>query len=499
MSSDRPKTPPRSLWGESKTPSISTSSREKARTHVASEADFPLASIIYPLREALFSQETGVPSLYLQQEAVDAALRLGEGASFAASLQFVPPGPEREEFTTKMPTFTVTTSRPVKVKSPVCVVYKVARVAIDEKGHPLPEHRRAMRSILTEINALTNPVLRKHANIIDFLGVAFATSPFSHLQKLPAIVTEYANHGTLTMLLRLIKPFDYQMKQQLALDVGRGLSVLHEEGLVHGDVKPDNVLICSHPVRKYIAKIADFGFSIFTTFEEEKIIIGGTQPWSAPEIKHEIQMDMLPFTDIFSYGLLIWTIGVGGRNPFELVFQDDLSPPKIDEAKLNGDLVRRGQQIGWFLSYLLQELSKQNPSMASMYSAQLIGSAGEAINLSDISYSFSQVRMAAAENQTSPLTTFSTLLQHSVLRNIDEILMLTIQPDPKSRKLGPVIDILEARQNSVGKTATEQQSPRAPSETSDEGIRVVRRVTAESNSQAQILATPFTNGSTLPR
>ena len=80
-------------------------------------------------------------------------------------------------------------------------MYKTDRVAFDEIGEPLPHFRRALQSVLIEYHALIYPPLFHHANIIDFLGFAWGTNPFSAAHRLPAIMVEYAEHGTLADLL----------------------------------------------------------------------------------------------------------------------------------------------------------------------------------------------------------------------------------------------------------------------------------------------------------
>ena len=165
---------------------------------------------------------------------------------------------------------------------PKHVVYKTARIAFDSTGKPLPKYRRAMQSVLTELHALIYTPLFKHLSIIEFLGFAWSSNPFSSLHRLPAFMVEYAEHGSLADLLRKRTELDFTLKQILCLDTARGLHALYSAGLVHGHVKVENVLICSASDRIFIAKIAEFGFSIVRATESENIWMGGTRSWMAP-------------------------------------------------------------------------------------------------------------------------------------------------------------------------------------------------------------------------
>ncbi|KAH9208697.1 kinase-like domain-containing protein, partial [Leptodontidium sp. 2 PMI_412] len=51
----------------------------------------------------------------------------------------------------------------------------------------------------------------------------------------------------------------FATKKSIALNIARGLSALHQCGVIHGDMKPENVLIFYKP--ELHAKIADFSHS----------------------------------------------------------------------------------------------------------------------------------------------------------------------------------------------------------------------------------------------
>ena len=78
-----------------------------------------------------------------------------------------------------------------------------------------------------------------------------------------ALVTEYADGGSLWDLLggdaatdETRKPLDEKTVSAIAADILEGLAALHEQGIVHRDIKPQNILRCDD-----VWKIADFGIS----------------------------------------------------------------------------------------------------------------------------------------------------------------------------------------------------------------------------------------------
>ncbi|ENH73651.1 Putative inactive serine/threonine-protein kinase gdt6 [Fusarium oxysporum f. sp. cubense race 1] len=101
------------------------------------------------------------------------------------------------------------------------------------------------------------PVLQ-HPNLVDFLGFAWGTNPFNSMQKLPVIIVEFAECGSLSQSQQQ-EYLGIETRRKLCLDVCQGLHMLHSCGVVNGDVKADNVLVFPDEKHKCKAKLSDFG------------------------------------------------------------------------------------------------------------------------------------------------------------------------------------------------------------------------------------------------
>jgi len=103
----------------------------------------------------------------------------------------------------------------------------------------------------------------------------------------------------------------FETKRHVCLDIANGLSALHACGIIHGDVKLDNILMFEDSNSgRWLAKVADFSHSLFNT-GEERYLPGGTQLYAAPEWKEKGRTHDLLKTDIYSFGLIIGSVVVG--------------------------------------------------------------------------------------------------------------------------------------------------------------------------------------------
>ena len=126
------------------------------------------------------------------------------------------------------------------------------------------------------------------------------------------IVFEYVDGMNLKELMTQEGPVSPREAIELALQVARGLSFAHENGLVHRDVKPQNVLLDGDGR----AKVTDFGIAHAVDVDGMTITgtVMGTSNYIAPEQARGQPVDEQ--TDVYSLGCVIYEL-LAGEVPFE--------------------------------------------------------------------------------------------------------------------------------------------------------------------------------------
>lgn len=147
------------------------------------------------------------------------------------------------------------------------------------------------------------------------------------------IVMEYVERGTLKDRLKG-EPFEPQRALGLAIGVGRALAFAHEQGIIHRDVKPANILL----PRADWPLLADFGLVKLQQARRALTQAGmilGTPDYTSPEQALGETVDHR--ADIYALGVVLYEM-VTGQLPFEaekafdvLLMHINEPPPKPHE------------------------------------------------------------------------------------------------------------------------------------------------------------------------
>ena len=123
------------------------------------------------------------------------------------------------------------------------------------------------------------------------------------------LIMELIDGGTLRELLAEGGPLTVPAALSTLRSVLQGLTEVHSTGLIHRDIKPDNVLITSH----HRVKLGDFGLVRARNAQATSNMIVGTVSYLAPE--QVTGEDITPATDVYSAGIVLFEL-LTGTVPF---------------------------------------------------------------------------------------------------------------------------------------------------------------------------------------
>ncbi|KAI9889901.1 MAG: hypothetical protein M1814_004623, partial [Vezdaea aestivalis] len=155
-----------------------------------------------------------------------------------------------------------------------------------------------LRVIMVEIDLLAN---LKHPNIVKYQGSIKSSDSLY-------ILLEYCENGSLHSICKNFGKFPENLVALYMAQVLHGLLYLHEQGVIHRDIKGANILT----TKDGVVKLADFGVATRMNGMHESNVVG-TPYWMAPEI---IELSgATTASDIWSLGCTVIEL-LDGKPPF---------------------------------------------------------------------------------------------------------------------------------------------------------------------------------------
>jgi len=177
-----------------------------------------------------------------------------------------------------------------------------------------------------------------HENILEIFDYSGPDSPSSY------IVTEFIDGQTLKDFLAA-HPIAYpEIAALVAVEVGSALAHAHAAGIIHRDVKPENVMIR----KDGLLKLMDFGIAQVVDLQRMTVTgqLLGSPAYMAPELIEGKPLDFR--TDVFAVGIMLYQLATGrlpfaGKNPHEVlrrIVEGKFPDPRTLNKRLSDRLAR---------------------------------------------------------------------------------------------------------------------------------------------------------------
>ncbi len=213
----------------------------------------------------------------------------------------------------------------------------------------------AIKVLLGEVGADNNMVARFHReakslSLLSHRNIVSVTDFGETEEGLLYLVTEFVDGIPLSQEMR-DSVFGIERTIHVIRQIAKALGHAHRRGLVHRDLKPDNVMLIQTDDEADVVKVLDFGIARVTDLEdmEEMVtrnhltsqgIVMGTPAYIAPEQAMGSPLDHR--ADLYSLGILLYELLAGhvpftGNSPIELISKHlGQTPPQIDRADMTG-------------------------------------------------------------------------------------------------------------------------------------------------------------------
>lgn len=184
-------------------------------------------------------------------------------------------------------------------------------VAVKVLHRHLAGHKEARDRFEREAHAVAK---LRHSNILEIFDFSGSESAESY------IVTEFIDGSTLRQFITGYELRHPEIGAMITAQVCRALTHAHGLGILHRDVKPENIMIRQDGV----VKLMDFGIAQMIDLQRMTVTgqLLGSPAYMSPE---HVEGQPLDFrTDVFSVGILLYQLVTGelpfaGRNPHEIL------------------------------------------------------------------------------------------------------------------------------------------------------------------------------------
>ena len=199
-----------------------------------------------------------------------------------------------------------------------------------------------------------------HANIVHVFGVGQENG-------IRYMVQEYVEGITVKEMILQNGHLDWKVAVPIVIQVGMALDTAHQNGIVHRDIKPHNILI----TRDRIAKVTDFGIAHASTNHTITLTSGGalgSVHYFSPEQARGGVVS--PSSDIYSLGVTMFEM-VTGRVPFDGENSVSIAVKHLQEPVPYASTLVPGIPQG--LDAIIQKAMQKDPKLRYKSIREMVG------------------------------------------------------------------------------------------------------------------------------
>jgi serine/threonine protein kinase len=152
---------------------------------------------------------------------------------------------------------------------------------------------------------------------------------------------EYVEGEALENLIKRCERLEPKIALEITSQVATGLAAIHEQSLVHRDIKPTNIMVSLKDEGRLIAKIIDLGLAKPVADAPTDVPIStpgafaGTPAFASPEQFAGVGVDIR--SDLYSLGVVLWEMVTGhgmlSGSPAEVMYQHQHAPLPLERLK----------------------------------------------------------------------------------------------------------------------------------------------------------------------
>lgn len=209
------------------------------------------------------------------------------------------------------PTSSFATSKCMDRRSGSIVIIKRKRLVEDKVARVHAASHDLEQPIVSEMTILELAGIRKSPYVVNLVGF-MAEEEEGEISSL-GLALEYGQYGTLADYLEYKSEIqsmsDWQRRFQILGQVAAALEVVHGQMIVHGDVKPKNILLFADSEPESIkARLGSFECALVLGDITEKGYYAGSEGYLAPEVtrdEHVIEREHLQACDTYAFGMTL--------------------------------------------------------------------------------------------------------------------------------------------------------------------------------------------------